>query len=164
LKCPVNSTTTGFSITGRGKRTDALMKTTGLIQTLCFGEIKTHRKSILKITKNAYRPESWAISDELAGGIAQIHRTIQKSLSNISSALTLYDQDGYKKADSLYLYKPKSFLIIGSLCEFKNNEGETHEDKFSSFELFRRSISDVEIITFDELYNRADAIINGKWK
>ena len=59
------------------------LKTTGIIQTLCFGEIKTHRKSILKEVKNPYRLDSWAISDELAGGIAQIQKTIQKSLKNI---------------------------------------------------------------------------------
>lgn len=153
----------GYSIKGRGKRTDALLKTTGLIQTLCFGEIKTHRTSLLKITKTPYRSESWAISDELAGGIAQIQRTIQKSLNNIASVLSLYDEEGFKRSDSIYLYKPKSFLIIGSLSEFKNNHGEIHEDKFSSFELFRKSISDIEIITFDELYERANAIINKKW-
>jgi len=159
----LEQTIEGYSIKGSGKRTDALLRTTGLIQTLCFGEIKTHRKNILKKTNVPYRPESWAISDELAGGISQIHKTIQKSLYNISAALSIYDDDGYKLRDPIYLYKPKSFLIIGSLKEFRNQDGNIHEDKFSSFELFRRSISDIEIITFDELYERANAIINKKW-
>lgn len=159
----LEQTVEGYSINGHGKRTDALLRTTGLIQTLCFGEIKTHRKHILKVSKEPYRPESWAISDELAGGISQIHKTIQKSLKNISTVLSLYDDDGFKLRDPIYLFKPKSFLIIGSLKEFKNKNGDVHEDKFSSFELFRRSISDIEIITYDELYERAHAIINKKW-
>jgi hypothetical protein len=153
----------GYSIKGQGKRTDALLKSTGLIQTLCFGEIKTHRKNILKSVKTPYRPESWAISDELAGGIAQVQRTVQKSLYNITTELSIYDENGFKQNNSIYLYKPKSFLIIGSLNEFKNEIGNIHEEKFSSFELFRRSITDIEIITFDELYERADAIINKRW-
>lgn len=159
----LEQTVEGYSITGHGKRTDALLRTTGLIQTLCFGEIKTHRKSILKQSKQAYRPDSWAISEELAGGISQINKTIQKSLKNISTALSILDDDGFKKSDPIYLYKPKSFLIIGSLKEFLNSDGDIHEEKFSSFELFRRSISDIEIITFDELYERAYALVHKKW-
>ncbi|WP_162276805.1 Shedu anti-phage system protein SduA domain-containing protein [Mucilaginibacter pedocola] len=153
----------GFSVTGHGKRSDALLSTTGIIRSLCFGEIKTHRKEILKKVNIPYRSESWSISDELAGGIAQVQRTIQKSLMNIAEALNLKDANGYSTKESIYLFKPKSFLIIGSLNEFKNAEGQVQEDKFSSFELFRRSISDLEIITFDELYQRADAIVNRKW-
>lgn len=159
----LEQTVEGYSVKGHGKRTDALLKSTGLIQTLCFGEIKTHRKNILKKTKTPYRSDSWAISDEIAGGISQIHRTVQNSLNNLNNALSLYDEEGYKLKNPIYLYKPKAFLIIGSLNEFRNKEGDIHEEKFSSFELFRKSISDVEIITFDELYERANAIVNKRW-
>jgi hypothetical protein len=159
----LEQTIEGYSIKGHGKMADALMETTGLVQSLCFGEIKTHRSPILKNVKSPYRPESWAISDELAGGIAQAHRTVQKSLYNIRTALSVYDENGYKQKDQVFQYKPKSFLIIGSLSEFRNEKGDIHEDKFSSFELFRRSISDLEIITFDELYERANAMITKKW-
>lgn len=159
----LEQTVAGFSITGNGKRTDALLKTTGLIQTLCFVEIKTHLKKILKVTSAPYRSESWAISEELAGGIAQIQRTIQESLHNINTSLPTYNENGFRTSKQIYLYRPKSFLIIGSLNEFMNEKGEIHEEKFSSFELFRRSLSDIEIITFDELYARADAIVNKVW-
>lgn len=156
----LEKTVVGFDVTGAGKRVDALLKTTGLIQTLSFGEIKTHRTTILKKVTKAYRAESWSVSDELAGAIAQVQRTVQESLINISSKLSTYDSEGYKRMDSIYLYKPKAFLIIGSLNEFQNEKGEINESKFSSFELFRRSISDIEIITFDELYSRACALMH----
>lgn len=156
-------TVAGFSVTGHGKRSDALLTTTGLIRSLCFGEIKTHRKEILKPVGTPYRSESWSISDELAGGIAQVQRTVQKSLMNIVEALDVKDAAGYRTNESIYLFKPKSFLIIGSLNEFKNAQGQVQEDKFSSFELFRRSIADLEIITFDELFQRANAIVHKKW-
>jgi hypothetical protein len=160
----LEQTVVGYSITGSGKRTDALLKTNGIIQSLCFGEIKTHKKEILKISKTPYRPESWAISEELAGGIAQVQRTVQKSLYNIQNALQIMDDDGFMTKEKLYLYKPKAFLLIGCLNEFRNSEGNIHEEKFSSFEIFRRSLNDIEIITFDELYERANAIINKRWK
>lgn len=49
---------------------------------------------------------------------------------------------------------PKSYLIIGSLNELKN-----HPEKISSFELYRKSITSPEIITYDELFERARFII-----
>lgn len=161
----LEKTVVGASVSGTGKRADALLRTTGIIQSLSFGEIKTHKTKVLKSVSNAYRADSWAISDELAGGIAQIQRTVQKSLMNISERLIILDEEGYQKQNSIYLYKPKAFLIIGSLDEFKNEKGFINEAKFSSFELFRRSISDIEIITFDELYSRACALSNkqSKW-
>lgn len=39
-------------------------------------------------------------------------------------------------------------------------EDKVNEDKFSSFELFRRNLFNPEIITFDELYERAKHILN----
>ncbi|MBY0540370.1 MAG: DUF4263 domain-containing protein [Campylobacterales bacterium] len=161
----LEKTVVGANVSGSGKRVDALLRTTGIIQSLSFCEIKTHKTKVLKSVSNAYRADSWAISDELAGGIAQIQRTVQKSLMNISERLIILDEEGYQKQNSIYLYKPKAFLIIGSLDEFKNEKGFINESKFSSFELFRRSISDIEIITFDELYSRACALSNkqSKW-
>ena len=38
-------------------------------------------------------------------------------------------------------------------------ENGINEDKFSSFELFRRNMVNPEIITFDELYERTKNII-----
>lgn len=154
----LETTVVGTSVLGSGKRADALLRTTGIIQSLSFGEIKTHRTNVLKRVSAPYRADSWAISDEFAGGIAQVQRTVQKSLMNISEQLIINDDEGYRQQDPIYLYKPKAFLVIGSLEEFKNEKGFINESKFSSFELFRRSISDIEIITFDELYSRACAL------
>lgn len=160
----LEQTVKGYNFNENGKRVDALLKTTGIIKTLCFGEIKTHKTHLLKNLKNPYRADCWSISDELAGGVAQIHKIVQKSLENLGTSISMIDENGFKSTKSLYLYKPKSFLIIGSLNEFANEKGEIHEEKFSSFELFRRSLSDIEIITFDELYERANAIVNKIWR
>lgn len=149
--------TTGHAINSAGKRVDALMKTRGLISSLCFVEIKTHDTLLIK-QDEAYRPESWRISDELAGSIAQIQKTVNKALKNIQTKLELQNSDGTLTGETVFLYQPKSFIVIGCLQEFISEHG-INEQKYSSFELFRKSMPTPEIITFDELYERARFIV-----
>ncbi|HVW12229.1 MAG TPA: Shedu immune nuclease family protein [Mucilaginibacter sp.] len=149
----------GYDAFSGGKRVDALLKTRGIINSLCFAEIKTHNSHLLKPIKTPYRGESWGISDELAGGIAQIQKTVQKSIKSIETKTQIKDNQGDLTGEEVFIYKPKSYLIIGTLKEFKGDNG-TNEDKFSSFELFRQSIKDPEIITYDELYERAKYIVS----
>lgn len=146
----------GFDFNSSGKRVDILMKTKGFVSSLCFGEIKTHKTSLVS---KEYRKECWAVSDELQGGIAQIHKTVQKAIKSIATKTDIKSDAGTLTGEQLYLYSPKSFLLIGSLKEFMEEYG-INEDKFSSFELFRRNIVNPEIITFDELYERAKNIVN----
>ncbi|UZE51163.1 DUF4263 domain-containing protein [Rhodopseudomonas sp. P2A-2r] len=59
-----------------------------------------------------------------------------------------------------HLLKMKSFyLVIGNLASLVGDHGVNHE-QFRSFELFRRNILNLEIITFDELYERAKFIVH----
>lgn len=150
--------TKGYDFNTSGKRVDLFMKTRGLINSLCFGEIKTHKTPLLKQIKYSYRPECWAADDQLAGGVAQIQKTVQKSIENIKTKTEIKNKNSDLTGEELYLYQPKSFLIIGSLKEFEGPNG-INEDKFSSFELFRKNMFNPEIITFDELYERAKHII-----
>ncbi|QUE91165.1 Shedu anti-phage system protein SduA domain-containing protein [Pseudomonas sp. SCA2728.1_7] len=149
----------GHSVKGAGKRVDALLSSNGMISSLCFAEIKTHEKPLLRQVSTSYRPGAWAISDELAGGIAQLQRTVQVSMENLKTSLTVKDDEGFDCGEKLYMYKPKSFLVIGTLAEFTNQNGSIHEDRFSSFQMFRNALSDVQVITFDELYERAKGLI-----
>lgn len=145
----------GYRVNSKGKRIDALMKTKGIINSFCFGEIKTHKTKLLG---KQYRGESWAISDELAGAVAQVQKSIQKSLYEITEKTQMKDLEGNPTKEQIFMYQPKSFIIIGSLQQFVNENG-VNDSKFSSFELFRRNHINPEIITFDELYERAKFII-----
>jgi hypothetical protein len=149
----------GYDFNSSGKRVDLLMKTKGMINSLCFGEIKTNKTDLLKKITLPYRRECWSVSDELIGGVAQIQKTIQKSIENIRTKTEIKDKNGDLTGEQLYLYQPKSFLIIGTLSQFVV-EDKVNEEKFSSFELFRRNLVNPEIITFDELYERAKHIVN----
>lgn len=148
----------GHDFFGSGKRVDALLKTQGLISALSFGEIKTHRSDLLKPVAQPYRKECWQVSDELAGGVAQVQRSVQTSLTNIRSKVDMKDTSGAPTGETLFMYQPRSFLVIGSLSEFRVTQG-INEEKYSSFELFRRSLKFPEIVTFDELYERAKYIV-----
>lgn len=149
--------TSGYTFQQAGKRTDALMKTRGLISSLCFVEIKTHETSLLYHTK-PYRAESWRISDELAGSVAQIQKTVQKAIKDIQTKIEFQTDYGEPTGETAFLYQPKAYVVIGCLDEFITDKG-VNEQKYSSFELFRRNVLNPEIITFDELYERAKFIV-----
>ncbi len=157
--CKLEQVVKGFDFNSPGKRVDLLMKTRGIINSLCFGEIKTHKTSLLKKDASPYRKESWMVSNELVGGVAQIQKTVQKAVESIKTKTEIKDKLGSLTGEQLYLYSPKSYLLIGSLQEFMEENG-INEEKFSSFELFRRNMVNPEIITFDELYERAKNIVN----
>ena len=149
----------GNSFTGAGKRVDALLKSKGIINSLCFAEIKTHLSPLLRNVSNPYRKECWAPSAEFSGAIAQIQKTVQLSLDEIHTKTQVKNPSGDLSGENLYLYQPKSFLVIGTLSEFVGEFGE-NEEKFSSFELLRRNLISPEVITFDELYQRAKCIVD----
>jgi len=154
---------TGFDFNNSGKRIDALMKTRGLINSFCFGEIKTHKKHLLKQVDDPYRGECWAISDELAGAIAQTQKSVQKSIKELSTKVEIKNKIGDLTGEEIFIYQPKSFVVIGHLKEFITDNG-VNEDKFSSFELFRQNQTNPEILTFDELYERAKFIVKNDEK
>lgn len=154
--------TSGNDLNNSGKRVDALLKTAGIINSLCFVEIKKHTTELLKEYKTPYRQDSWSMSDELSGGIAQIQNTVSLNLKKFYGKTQMKDKNsGDLTGEEFFNYQPKSFLIIGSLSQFKNDYG-VNEDKFRSFELFRKNTLNPEIITFDELYERAKFIIDSK--
>lgn len=147
----------GFDISGPGKRTDALLKTRGALSSLCFAEIKTHETPLLNST--SYRSGCWSPSKDLAGGISQVQGTVSEACRRIQSRLLPTDSDGSPSGEELFLFQPRSFLIIGSLKQFAD-EGGVNAQKLRSFELLRRNTVHPEIITFDELYERARFIVD----
>lgn len=146
----------GHDISGAGKRTDALMKTRGLLSSLCFIEIKRHDTPLL--AKSEYRPGAWPPSSDLVGGVAQTQVAVQDAREQIGRKLTPTDALGAPTGEVIFNVEPRSFLVVGDLAEFMTAHG-IHETKFRSFELYRRSIRHPEILTFDELLQRARFIV-----
>ncbi|MBE7215951.1 DUF4263 domain-containing protein [Shewanella benthica] len=147
----------GHSAVSHGKRVDALMKTKGIISNLCFIEIKTHSTDLLE--SKSYRSGCWAPSKELAGAIAQVQGTVASAVENLTSKINPSDKEGNPTGEEIFNYQPKSYLVIGSMNEFVSDNG-VNKDKLRSFELLRKNTSNPEIITFDELYERAKFIVH----
>lgn len=146
----------GHDLKGAGKRPDAVLKTAGVVSSLCLVEIKTPNAALLE--PDPYRADCWQASSELSGGISQAQKSVQKTLENLTPEFRPTDEDGNPTGEVLYSYQPKSFLIMGRLAEFHSGKG-TNREKFSSFELLRRNTMAPEIITYDELYERAKFIV-----
>ena len=68
--------TTGANVfKGGGKRSDAVMRTKGFVQTLLFAEIKTHRAKLLK--PKAYREPVYQVDDEVSGAFPGAEDRVQ---------------------------------------------------------------------------------------
>jgi hypothetical protein len=146
----------GYDIWNRGKRADAVLKTKGAVEALCFVEIKKHSTPLLKPIQ--YRPSCWAPSDELSGGVVQSQVTVEMAIRGMMEKLQPRTDAGDPTGEELFAFHPRTFLVIGSLAQLKTHKGVNIE-KYRSFELYRRNTSRPEIITFDELYERAIAIV-----
>lgn len=154
--------TTGANIFGgAGKRIDAIMRSKGLISSMLFCEIKTHETELL--ARTPYRAGVYQASKELGGGVAQVQKTVSRAQQLISREFLtrIHDDDGTPTGIELSTTRPRQVVVIGSLREFTDN-GAVNPEKINSFELYRTSIQDVEIITFDELYQRACFIVEDR--
>lgn len=144
---------TGRHINGVGKRTDALMRTAGVVRSMVFAEIKHHRTKLLA---KEYRPGCWRPSDELSGAVVQVQQTVHLAVQNLSDYLPDQGPDGDILPSGTFLLRPRSFVIVGSLTEMTGSSGGPIPAKVRSFELFRRNLHEPEVVTFDELLARAE--------
>ena len=86
-----------------------------------------------------------------------IYRQTQKTVHDFSNRRfreQLKDDEGNDLPGVAYAIDPKSYLVIGSLSELHGND-----DKITCFELFRRNVRAPEILTFDELFYRAEHMV-----
>lgn len=105
--------------------------------------------------KQQNRSNCWALSKDIFNSISQILE--QKASGQIKiETNTLYnDKNNEIKQKS---YDSKVVLIIGNWNQIKNCNDREKKIKEKTFELFRRDSRNIEIITYDELYERAKFI------
>lgn len=151
--------TTGADIFGGGgRRADAIMRSRGLVSTLLFCEIKHHQTDLLGLLYR--KPDVFSPSRELVGGVSQLQKTTQKALSRMDNQMhRLKSADGTPTDITFSSTRPRQVLLVGSLSEFETANGPNLE-KLETFELFRKAFVDVDIVTFDELYERAKFIVS----
>lgn len=149
----LEQTVSGATLVTQGNRVDALFRSAGLINSLVFAEIKHHKTGCLR--DRAYRSGVWAPSLELSGAVAQVQETVRAAIETLPSLLTGRAKDGERLDDVSYLYHPRCFVVCGSLGEFMNERDVIEVERFRSFESYRRHIRSPEVLTFDEVLERA---------
>jgi hypothetical protein len=143
----------GSSITGPGKRVDALLETSGRIRSLVFAEIKHHETDL--VANSEYRSGCWAPSAELVGAVTQAQQTVDIAVRAIGTQLRDTDEGGADTDEAVQVVRPRSFVIAGQLDQLRGATG-VHTAKHRSFELYRRNLYEPEIVTYDELLARAE--------
>jgi hypothetical protein len=142
-----------------GKRADALLRTAGALSAFTFVEIKRPDTPLLRSTP--YRSGAWAVSDDLAGGVAQVHATVDAAHSRLAPRHAVATDDGFDTGRTIEFCRPRALLVVGSL-EQMIRDGAVHHERHRCFEAFRRSIREPEIVTFDEILHRARAVLSTK--
>ncbi len=121
-----------------------------------FVELKLPTTELFGVRKN--RSNSWKLSDKLIDSFSQILEHKASGQLKIETAKDLFDDKGRKITQRSY--DSKAILVIGSWNQVKKSSDSDaiKKIKTKTFELFRRDSRNIEILTFDELYDRAKFI------
>jgi hypothetical protein len=139
----------GKGVDNKGGNVIDFIYQNGLTKNTALVEIKTPAKKLVSILYRGQQKDGvYSIGNELTGAINQV-LNYKEELQKQFFALA---KNSEKKFD---VFNPKSIVIIGSLELEKLENG-----RLKSFELFRHSNKDVEIITYDELFNKIEIFLS----
>lgn len=145
----------GTEVHGRGgQKGDFLTASLGNVRFTTLVEIKTPCSKLLS-GKDEIRNGAWSIGKDLTDAISQIFAN--KSTWEISGSRNPENMDALERDKDIYTCSPKGIIVIGSLSELRDSR-----TKRDTFERFRQSIAGIEIVTFDELLDRAKFIVSSE--
>ena len=118
-------------------------------------EVKKPSTRLFDERKN--RAGSWKLSAELIDSVSQIleQKASWQVKAEVNAPGNFDDKGNLIKQKTI---DPKSILIVGSNSQFSGTHKES-AIKLRTFELFRRDSRNVEILTYDELYERAKFVV-----
>ncbi|GBL00337.1 Shedu immune nuclease family protein [Vibrio harveyi] len=108
-------------------------------------EIKTPET---KIIGEPYR-QTYSMSSEVSGSVGQI---LNYSNMLVKNAMTLL-YESRNDDEQIDVFKPLLYVILGNTKEL------TCSSKKEAFELYRNNLKDVQIITFDEVFEKVSRLI-----
>jgi hypothetical protein len=140
----------GMAVTGKGTQTgDFLQRTEAETKFTVLVEIKKPDTDLLG--NEEYRNGAHQLGKHLTGGVSQLQANCRKWEKEGS------ESEENKEAfldERIFTVLPKGILVIGHTNQLDA------PSKRNTFELFRRNVVNPEIITFDELYERAKFIVD----
>jgi len=124
-----------------------------------FVEIKKPSTELFGTSKN--RSNSWKLSNDIVESVSQI-------LEQKASGLIKLDKQQFNSDGNIITqkaYDSKVILLIGHWKQLNESKNDLEREiKKKTFELFRTDSRNIEILTYDELYDRAKYIVEGKEK
>ena len=137
----------GTAVDGKGgQRGDFLTATEAVAKFTCLVEIK--KPTTLLLQQEQYRNGAWGISKELSGAVSQVQ--VNCAQWEISGARVEINREQLTGINTI---SPKGIVVAGNTSELSD------WNKRNSFERFRRGLHNPEIITYDELFERARYIV-----
>lgn len=137
----------GKNVGGTGGQIgDRLMATEAARRFTVLVEVKTPQAPLVK---GQYRNGVSQLGEDLAGGVSQLQMNCRQWAVEGSRA------EGNRGLEDrqIYTVEPKGVLVVG------NTRSLSERDMWNTFQLFRRELHNPEIITFDELYERAKHLV-----
>lgn len=124
-----------------------------------FVEMKKPSTELFGKAKN--RSNSWKLSNDVVESVSQILE--QKASGLIKLDKQQFNSDG--NIISQKAYDSKVILLIGHWKQLEESTNDLEREiKKKTFELFRTDSRNIEILTYDELYDRAKYIVEGENK
>lgn len=135
----------------------------GMTNYVTLIELKTSDTQIFKQNKgDKARANTWEFSSDFIAGISQCLGQ-KTEFDEQYESKTIVGADGEMVSKSLIFNRDvKMVFIIGCRYrEFPHDSMVDHKTKSETFEQFRRNSRNVDIITYDELFERAYYIVTG---
>ena len=145
------ATVLGASVTGKDAQKADFLTSSGPAKFTVLVEIKTPMTPLLR-GNEPIRSRAWGLNTELTDALTQINANVESwgNVGQDSPENKRFMED--KKLSRTV--KPKGIVVAGMLSALEKDQA-----KLETFELFRKGIHGVEIITFDELHDRARFIV-----
>ena len=139
----------GTNLRGKGtEKGDFLVRTEADVKFTVLVEIKRPDSQILG--SELYRNGAWQLGEDLTGGVSQLQANCRRW--EIEGSGAEQNREAFQQ-EKTYTVHPKGILVIGATSQLNDIA------KRNTFELFRQSVTNPEILTFDELYERAKFIV-----
>lgn len=133
----------GKNLDDGGGFCDYLIKN-NLTSNVSLVEIKKNSDQLVKSKPYRDGLNTYAMTDDLIGGVVQLLDYKNTLIEDSARVLS---------REQLYSFNPQCVLIIGTMKDL-------NQDQKRSFELYRSDLKDVVVITYDELINRIELILN----
>lgn len=142
----------GTTVSGiGGQRGDFLMSTEAQARFTVLVEIKKPNSEL--VTGKKYRNKVYELGSNLTGGVSQLQSNCRTWILEGSRQ----DENVERlAAEDISTYEPKGVLVVGHTAQLSNRNEK------ATFELFRRNLHNPEIITYDELLERAKYLVSLK--